>query len=233
MKYFTLPPRRISRSVGCGRFALVCAALQLASCIPGLPDSDDCQWDDERCLGEHTKQHCYDSDSGGNHWSSTHCDAEHPYCVRVLDAWTSGRSAAECVSEPHCSASSECAYHGLCADGPGHCLLTAEGCANSERCKTAGFCASGEQECTATELGCSTSEGCTEHGECTLRDGQCRGTVDSCKNSTACRTSGACFWVPEETFYYDCEATAESCARSTNCAEHGECLLVDGYCRQG
>jgi len=245
-------------------FALACTALTFTGCIPGVVDGDDCPWDEERCLGEHTKQHCYDNHLGTNAWASTECDAEHPYCVQVLDSATSpssGRSSAECLTEPHCSASSECAYRGLCADGPNGCLMTGKDCASRPRCKSVGLCADGELECSATAEGCASSDACKSYGacalieghcgataegcassdvckssgKCALIEGQCGVTAEGCAKSTECKTSGACSLpVPttQSSLGQSCRATDEGCANSTECAERGFCRLIGGYCIQ-
>ena len=250
---------RFMRSLG--PFALAGAALTLSACIPGLLDGDDCNWSEERCLGEHTRQHCEDTDSSSNYWASYECDTEHPYCLQQLHSVGSGHSSAECVTEPHCSASTECANIGLCGDGPDHCLPTAEGCANSARCKSAGLCSAGVLECSATAEGCANSDACklsgyctlvegqctataqscaasTQceiYGDCTLVEGKCKATAQSCAASTQCKISGACFLaaptMPRPSGQ-NCEATAESCETSTDCAERGFCRLIGGRCVQ-
>jgi len=222
---------RLKRAVGilgalCGVGITLISALSGCTvgseCAPHLGSSNqECSATDIRCVDDTHIASC----------SATHCEAvwgaaracpsSAPFCVQTSTTVL----RAECASEPSCSATTQaCGQRGLCGDGAGERVLTAEGCAAT--CAANGLCGFDGSACIATAEGCAASTQCTTDGTCVAVNGFCVGSLETCAASTkACANNGLCGFANGT-----CAPTEAGCAASAECASSGFCAAGTDRC---
>lgn len=192
-----------------------------AECSPSVGNKNECDATDLHCVDATHIASCVATHCDATWGAPRACPSSAPYCVQTSTAVL----RAECATAPSCSATTEaCAGRGLCADGPGECVLTAAGCAAT--CADDGLCGFDGSTCIATPEGCAASTQCKTEGTCREIGGFCYGSVEDCAaSSNACGNNGLCGFENDR-----CAPTEAGCAASAECALSGYCSAGSDRC---